>query len=123
MSGYTVMHRVIPFAIVANTVMWLYGLCDDTHEAVMERCHVALLALFVIEVVMLLHTQRLHYFTSPWSCFDLMVIVLSLLPMLGVDASVLRVARLARMVHLGRHRHGAVLMRLWGQAPKACHVR
>jgi hypothetical protein len=40
----------------------------------------------------------------PWNAFDVVIIALSLLPVFGgVDAALLRLARLSRMVHLLRH--------------------
>ena len=47
-----------------------------------------------------------------WNCFDAAVIALSTMPILGVDASLLRVARMARMVHLMRHASHLRLSRL-----------
>ena len=47
------------------------------------------------------HGRR--FFASGWNVFDLAVIVSALAPALGVDVALLRVARLARLAHLGRH--------------------
>lgn len=84
--------------ILANTAILLAGLMVDGHEEWFEIGHNACLAFFVFELALRLRASRWQ-----WNVFDALVIALSLMPMLGVEAALLRVARLARLVHFARH--------------------
>jgi hypothetical protein len=98
--------------ILANTGVLATGLMVDGHEGLFEAAHNAYLAFFVFELAARLRRGGWGFFQGRWNVFDAAVIALSFLPVLGVDASRLRVARLARLVHLMRHVSYLRLLRL-----------
>jgi hypothetical protein len=66
--------------------------------------HDSILAFFAVELAVRLRAAGWRrFFTGRWNSFDTVVVALSFMPVLGVDAPLLRVARLARLVHLTRH--------------------
>jgi hypothetical protein len=82
------------------------SLVIDGYEGLFELAHNAILMFFVFELLVRLRDVgwRLQaLLRRPWNTFDVVVIGLSLLPVFGGDASLLRLARLSRMVHLLRH--------------------
>lgn len=85
--------------VVADSVI-------DGHDEVFETVHRVILALFVVELVARLRAGGWRYLRRPWHAFDAAVIVLSVLPVFGLDAALLRLCRLARLIHLGRHLSG-----------------
>jgi hypothetical protein len=98
--------QVVAAVIVFNTVVVVASLIVDGHERQFE---------FVHDLVLAVRFRRggwRRFFVGRWNCFDAAVIALSTMPVLGVDASLLRVARLARMVHLMRHASHLRLSRL-----------
>jgi voltage-gated sodium channel len=101
-SGVTV-DRAVTAVILANSGVLVIGLMVDGHEHAFEIAHIACLLFFVAELALRLRASRRRFFRDKWNCFDTAVIAASCLPVLGVDASLLRLARLARLVHLVRH--------------------
>jgi hypothetical protein len=96
--------QVVAGVIVLNTVVVVASLIIDGHERQFEFVHNLVLAFFVVELaVRFRRAGWRRFFIGRWNCFDAAVIALSTMPVLGVDASLLRVARMARMVHLTRH--------------------
>jgi voltage-gated sodium channel len=78
---------------------------------------------FVVELALRLRASRWQFFRGKWNMFDATVIALSLMPVLGVEASLLRVARLARLVHFARHISHLRLIRLFFvREPRAIEV-
>ena len=104
--------------ILANTGILLAGLVVDGHEGAFEVAHNACLAFFVFELALRLRASRWQFFRGKWNVFDALVIALSSMPMLGVEASLLRVARLARLVHFARHISHLRLLRFFVRASK-----
>ena len=92
-------------AIITNTVVLVSGLI--VHEEWLETCDVAFLWFFVTELGVRLadvdFNPRRFFAESWWNGFDAVVIALALLPAVGVGVTLLRVARLARIVHGLRH--------------------
>ena len=73
---------------------------EGWHEYIEAAC----LVFFVIELLLRLRGLGWKQFLrSPWCLFDSTVIGLAWLPLIGVDVTLLRIARLARLVHLSRH--------------------
>ncbi len=105
--------RLVAVMIVANTALLVWGVVG--HSEMADRLESVCLAFFVGEILVKL---RQHYWRpvtflrQPWNAFDTTVIVLAFLPDLGVGVTLLRVARLARIVHLGRHATHLRLFRL-----------
>jgi hypothetical protein len=96
--------QVVLVVIGLNTVILVASLIVDGHEHLFEMLHNSALAFFVFELlVRLRQTGARRFLIGRWNSFDTIVIALSFLPALGVDSSLLRVARLARLVHLMRH--------------------
>jgi hypothetical protein len=67
-----------------------------------DRC----LVFFAAELAVRLWKARFGFFRSPWATIDALIIIVALLPVLGADASLLSLAKLSRMVHLGKHVSG-----------------
>ena len=94
--------RVILYLILINAV--LLGL--ETSPAVMNRFGTlirvmdqAILAIFVIEILLRIAVHRLAFFRDPWSLFDFLVIAIALLPATG-QLSVLRTLRVLRVLRV-----------------------
>jgi voltage-gated sodium channel len=102
--------------IVANTAVLLAGLMVDGHEAAFETAHDGFLGFFAIELALRLRAGGWRFLRKPLNAFDTAVIGLSCLPVLGVDASLLRLARLARLVHLVRHVSHLRLIRFFARS-------
>lgn len=74
----------------------------------------ALLAVFVVEIVLRLYVHRLRFFRDPWSVFDFAVVAIALIPASGPFAvlralRVLRVLRILTIVPSMRRVVGALL--------------
>ncbi len=94
--------RVILYLILINAV--LLGL--ETAPGVMNRFGTlirvmdqAILAIFVIEILLRVAVHRLAFFRDPWSLFDFLVIAIALLPATG-QLSVLRTLRVLRVLRV-----------------------
>jgi len=98
--------------ILANTGILAAGLVVDGHEAAFEMAHTGFVGFFAVELALRLRAAGWRFLRKPLNAFDAAVIALSTLPVLGVDASLLRLARLARLVHLMRHISHLRLIRL-----------
>ena len=59
----------------------------------------AVLAVFVVELALRIYAHRAAFFRDPWSCFDLLVVAVSLVPASGT-LSVLRALRVIRALRL-----------------------
>ena len=79
----------------------------------------AILAMFVVEIVLRLYAQRAAFWRDPWSVFDFAVVAIALVPATGPLAvlralRVLRVLRLLTMVPSMRRVVGALLAAIPG---------
>lgn len=73
------------------------------HEALLNTLDRAVLAIFVVEIVLKLssHGRRpLDYFRDGWNVFDFAIVTLCVLPVGGPFAAVLRLARTLRLLRL-----------------------
>jgi voltage-gated sodium channel len=104
-DGPSTFEKVVLVTIAANTAVLVWGLCDHHHEELIDPMHTGFLAFFVVELLVRLRAAgSLRVFmASGWNVFDSVVIGLSLLPVLGVGVTLLRVARGARVLHSLRH--------------------
>src|SRR6516165_4674493 len=93
----------VTFEQVVTVVIWAISLLDHPHEQLYATVETACLIFFEGEMIARLREHGWRFFRSGWNVFDLAVIVAALAPALGVDVALLRVARLARLAHLGRH--------------------
>jgi hypothetical protein len=100
-TEHTLEHAVTA-VIVANAVVMLWGLLDHGREELLGNVDLAFLSFFGAELLVRLAKARLGFF-SVWNTADAIIIVLALLPVLGGGVAVLRMARLAKLAHLGRH--------------------
>jgi voltage-gated sodium channel len=99
-----IFERVVLAAILLNTAILVASLLDAGHTEMLEHAESACLALFVVELAVRLRSHGWRRFVrSPWCVFDVLVIGIALLPVLGDYVTLLRVARLARVAHLLRH--------------------
>jgi hypothetical protein len=93
-------------AILANGAAFLWGVVDPLHAAYADAAEHAFLAFFVAEMGLRWRAAgwRLAHFRG-WELFDAIVVLLSVASLLPGSA-VARMARLAKLVkvlHLGRH--------------------
>jgi hypothetical protein len=90
-------------AILANTVVLAWGWVDHAHALTFERIDTGFLVFFLIELVTRLRRAGWRWLRRPWNLFDATIILLALLPVVGDGITILRMARVAKLVHLGRH--------------------
>lgn len=97
-------HVAVIGVIILNSLLLVASALDEDHRELWENVENGCLLFFCVELAVRLHSHGFKGFLrSAWCWFDSVVIVLALLPMMGVDVSVLRVARIARLLHFGRH--------------------
>lgn len=98
--------QAVAGVIVFNIVVLVAGLTVDGYESLFEMLHNAILAFFVFELLVRLRDvgwRPREFLASRWNAFDSAVVALSLLPVFGPGTTLLRLARLSRVVHLLRH--------------------
>ncbi len=98
--------RLVLAIIGLNAVVLVASLIIDGHEHLFEMLHNAILMFFVLEMVVRLRDvgwRPREFLASRWNAFDSAVVALSLLPVFGPGTTLLRLARLSRLVHLLRH--------------------
>jgi voltage-gated sodium channel len=95
--------RVALGAILTNTVVLGWSWLDHAHAVTLERVDTCFLVFFLIEIVARLRRAGWRWLAQPWNLFDATIILLALLPVLGDSITILRMARAAKVVHLGRH--------------------
>jgi voltage-gated sodium channel len=98
------------FAVIAvNTIVTAWSLLDQQHEEVFEPMHQGLMVFFATEILIRfvqVSCSPRRFIANKWNVFDLSLVVVGLLPMLGVGVvglRLLRIARLARIMHSMRH--------------------
>jgi voltage-gated sodium channel len=107
-----VFERAVTTVIIVNVGVVAAGLLIEGHESQFELVHSAILCVFAAELGLRLRRDGRNFFRGHWNCFDAAIIALSFMPMLGVDASVLRLARTCRLLHLARHASTLRVVRL-----------
>jgi hypothetical protein len=110
--------QLVAGVIAANAALVVAGLVVGGHETTFEVAHTTILVFFVCELTFRLRGagwRAGRWLRRPWNAFDTAVILLSFLPVLGVGVTLLRVARLARVVHLTRHVAHLRLARLYAE--------
>jgi hypothetical protein len=95
--------RVALGAILTNTVVLGWSWLDHTHAVTLERVDTCFLVFFLVEILARLRRAGWRWLAQPWNLFDTTIILLALLPVLGDSITILRMARAAKLVHLGRH--------------------
>jgi hypothetical protein len=95
--------RVALGAILTNTVVLGWSWLDHAHAVTLERVDTCFLVFFLIEILARLRRAGWRWLAQPWNLFDATIILLALLPVLGDSITILRMARAAKLVHLGRH--------------------
>ena len=121
--AHVIPHRLVNTVILLNLAIAVCSEVDRPHEEVWAVVESACLVFFGIEMLAKLHAERRAFWRSRWNLFDLTVIVLAALPLLvvGADLGVLRVARVARLFHLGRHVSNLRLLARWRTALRWLH--
>jgi hypothetical protein len=95
--------RVMLSAIIVNTAILGWSWVDQAHALTLERVDTCFVVFFLIELVTRLRHGGRRWLRQPWNLFDATVILLALLPVVGDGITILRAARVAKLVHLGRH--------------------
>jgi len=101
--------RMALVVIVTNTIVLVAGFVDDRHEHVLLAVETVFLWFFVAELGVRFRAagwDARRFCASKWNVFDTVIIVAAFLPVLGVGITLLRMARLARVVHSVRHVSG-----------------
>jgi voltage-gated sodium channel len=101
--GVSRFEAVVPAAILANSVVLGWGWIDHAHDVAAERIDTCFLVFFLVELFARLRHGGWRWLKQPWNFVDAGIIVLALLPVVGDSITVLRAARIAKLVHLGRH--------------------
>ena len=116
--GHVIPHIVVNTVIVFNLAVAVCSEIDRPHEELWAVVESACLVFFGLEMLVKLACQRRGFWRDRWNLFDLTVIALAALPLLvaGADLGVLRVARVARVFHLGRHVSNLRLLARWRAA-------
>lgn len=113
---------VVTGAIVANTAVLVWSVVDHMHTELVDHVEHAITFVFVAELVIRLAETGWNpgrFCRKPWNVFDTLVIGLALLPVLPVGVMLARTARLARLLHLGRHGAQLRVLRLAKEGVKA----
>lgn len=95
--------RAVAGVVAVNAGVLVAGLTVDGHERLFETVHDVIVAFFVLELFARLRVNGWRFFARPFNAFDAAMILVSALPLAGVDASLLRLARVARLLHVARH--------------------
>jgi len=118
--------RVMLSAIIVNTAILGWSWVDHAHALTLERVDTCFVVFFLIELVTRLRHGGRQWLRQPWNLFDATVILLALLPVVGDGITILRAARVAKLVHLGRHishlRAAAWLGRRLNRPPKPAEI-
>jgi hypothetical protein len=97
----SVFDKAVLGVIVANAGILLWGLVDKSHEDLIENLD-AVLWFFVIEIAIRFKSAGRRSFRDGWLLFDVAIIAAALTPV-GVNLIALRIVRVARLTHFGRH--------------------
>jgi hypothetical protein len=95
--------RIVFGAIIANALVALWGFIDHAHELRVERVDTGFLIFFLIELLAKLRLGGWRWLRQPWNTVDAIIILLAICPVVGDSILILRIAKLARVLHLGRH--------------------
>jgi voltage-gated sodium channel len=99
--------HLIAAGIAINAVAFAVGWVDSDLAEPAELVERGTCVLFVIEMAVKMRVQRWRFFRRPMNLFDLIVIMLTLLPMTAAGnfavARTLRIVKLAKGAHLVRH--------------------
>jgi voltage-gated sodium channel len=101
--GMSRFEAVVPAAILVNSVVLGWGWIDHAHDVAAERIDTCFLVFFLVELVVRLKRAGWRWLTQPWNLLDATIILVALLPVVGDGITVLRLARVAKLLHLGRH--------------------
>lgn len=103
MRTRVVFERIVAGAIIGNASLLLAGLALDGYEEWFELAHDGILGIFALELAVRLRVGGWGFLRRPLNVLDAAVIAVSFLPVLSVDAGLLRLVRAARLLHLAKH--------------------
>jgi voltage-gated sodium channel len=101
--GVSRFEAVVPAAILANSAVLGWGWIDHAHDVAAERIDTCFLVFFGVELAVRLRRAGWRWLAQPWNLFDAFIISLAFLPVIGDGITVVRLARAATLLHLGRH--------------------
>ena len=93
----TLICLIVVNAIVLGLETWPAMM--ERHGRLLVRLDVAILAVFVVEIVLRIAAHGRRFFTDPWSLFDFAVVAIALVPTSG-PLAVLRTLRVLRVLRL-----------------------
>lgn len=99
------LHKIITTLIILNLFVFGWGLIDHEHHHLFEILHTVFLVIFLAEVAYRwVKVRKSKKRPGGWLVFDTTVILLCLLPVLGLDAALMRVTNnAAKFAHTLRH--------------------
>lgn len=95
--------RIVLVAILANALVALVGFIDHAHELALDRVDTSFLVFFLLELLAKLRLGGWRWLKQPWNTVDAGIILLALCPVVGDSILILRIAKTAKLLHLGRH--------------------
>ncbi|WP_210769030.1 ion transporter [Ruania alkalisoli] len=93
------MQRIVVAVIVVNAITLGLETFQNVPREVLHAVDLACLSVFVVELTLKLYAHGLRFFRSSWNVFDLLVVVVALVPGSGAFA-VLRALRVLRVLRL-----------------------
>lgn len=99
---------VISAVVFVNAIVIGLLTVESLHvgvRALLRAVDAGCLAFFVVEMALKLWVYRARFFRSPWNCLDLVVVLISLLPQLGMFTTIriFRSLRVFRVISGTRH--------------------
>jgi hypothetical protein len=117
--------RIVVGAIIANALVALVGFIDHADELALDRVDTFFLVFFLVELLVRLRHGGWRWLRQPWNTVDAGIILLALCPVVGDSILILRIAKTAKLFHLGRHVvHLRIAARLgrWINVTRGQHV-
>ncbi len=93
------MQRIVIAVIIVNAITLGLETFQNVPQQVLHAVDLACLIVFVVELTLKLYAHGLRFFRSSWNVFDLLVVVVALVPGSGAFA-VLRALRVLRVLRL-----------------------
>ena len=100
--GSSFLDKAVLVAILANTAILGWGLLDSDHEDLIEAADRTVLCFFAVEIAIRVKAAGRRCLHDRWLLFDAVIVAAALAPV-GADVLLLRVARICRIAHFGRH--------------------
>ena len=100
-EGQRFQYFITTLIVINAVILGMQTSPDIMHSygTILNAIDMAILAVFVVELLLRLYVHRLNFFKDPWSIFDFIVVTIALIPASG-PFSVLRAFRVLRVLRL-----------------------